>query len=71
MPVNTLKQAQIMLSAAQMTEIGELAATTGGRQGARIEETNITNAIAVVTIPSKKIHLIAWDGKTTVMGQEK
>ena len=71
MPVNTLKQAQLLLSNAQMAAIGELGAAPGGKQGCRVEETNITNVVAVVTIPSKKIHMIGWDGTVTIMGQEK
>ena len=71
MPVNNLKQATLNLSRAQLESIGSLAEHPGARTGARIEETNIGNAIAVITLPGKKIHIITWDGTITEMGQEK
>jgi len=70
MPVNNLKQAVISMSRAQMEEVGKLAETPGGRQGCRIEETNLGNTIAVITIPGKKIHMIAWGGEVHEMGHE-
>jgi len=72
MPVTNTKQAQIVLSKSQMKIIGELAERPGARNGCRVEETNLGNGtVAVIPIPSKRIHLVAWDGKMADFGQEK
>jgi hypothetical protein len=70
MPINNIKQAQIVLSKRQMAEIGSLSATPGARIGCRIEETNLENTIAVISIPGKQIHLITHNGLVHPMGTE-
>ena len=50
MPVNTLKQASILLSKAQAVAIGEIAASLPSSIPAlTVEETNVPNAVAVIT----------------------
>jgi hypothetical protein len=68
-PVTTMEQASIALSADQVHAIQAIVADhPGARQGVTIEETNLGPTVAVKTIPGKRVHLVAWNGSGHQLG---